>query len=132
MSNDRSIEDAAPLLTAIADAGGVLLRVGREVAPGPAGARCSTALSLGFDKGALELTAHSGTLLAAVAGHDARPGFLDSNEEDPWWTILGAPLVRVDARDDGGLLLQFRADADSPKILVLAAEEAGVSVRTLV
>ena len=132
VSNAPPRDEAATLLTAIADARGVLLRVGREVAPGPAGARCSTALSLGFDQAGLEVTAQSGALLAAASGQQEPPRFLDANEEDPWWSILGAPLVRVDARDDGSLLLQFRADEDSPKILVLSAEEAGVSVRSLV
>jgi hypothetical protein len=132
VSNDLPAEDAAGLLGQLAEAGARLLRVERKVAPGPSGARCSITLSLLFDQGGLELTAPAGSLLGARQGPEPREGLLEANEEDPWWTLLGAPLARVDAQADGSLLLQFRADEDSPKILVLAAEGTAVSVRTLV
>ena len=75
----------------------------------------------------------AGDMLAAEAhpaGHGE--GGASGDEDDPWWTVLGNPLGRVGERD-GGLLLQFRADADSPKILRLGPTPDGaILVQTVV
>jgi hypothetical protein len=55
---------------------------------------------------------------------EAPPGLVDAAESDPWWRILGAPLVRVwvgEPTPSGGrgLRLQFRADAEKPRFVTL-------------
>ena len=53
------------------------------------------------------------------------------DEDEPWWALLGHPLTRA-SEDGGALLLQFRPDAESPKILRLAAEGRTIRVQTIV
>lgn len=83
-----------------------------------------------FDVGTVVFRAE-GALLRAEA-HPAGEGEAATNadEEAPWWTVLGNPLTRVHVHEKG-LLIQFRADAESPKILVLQAADGAVRVRAL-
>ena len=112
----------------MADAGGRLLRVERAPLPGAAGARGSSELRLIFDVGIVSI---------GPGGAPADPGraeaeLLEADEEEPWWALLGHPLTRVSVRERGELLLQFRADDASPKVLLLAADGPGVAVRDVV
>jgi hypothetical protein len=123
-------EAAAQVLARVSAAGGRLLRVERAPAPGPAAARASRVLRLTFDVGRVELTAPQGALEAEVVpAGDAAPLPVAADEEDPWWSVLGNPLTRVEPRPDGSLLVQFRPDAAAPKLLALAPEGRAVAVR---
>ena len=89
------------------------------------------ALALTFDVGTVTLRSAGGELV--IDAHPAGKGEAGTNadEEDPWWTVLGDPLHRVHEHE-AGLLLQFRDDSSSPKILLLSADGAAVRVRTIV
>lgn len=111
----------------VREQGGRLLRVTAD-----AGADGGLeALSLTFDVGTVRVTAQGTALRAEVFADRGGEAGSNADEEDPWWTVLGNPLHRA-SEHDGGLLLQFRADADSPRILRLDAEDGRVCVRTLV
>lgn len=127
MSNTAAVTGFEPII----EASGRLLRVDRDPVPGPAGARASTRLRLTFDVGALELhlDPQAGGLAASPPGEGCA---VPANEEEPWWPLLGNPLCRVSERGPGELLLQFRPDDDSPRILVAKGEAGGVAVRALV
>lgn len=70
----------------------------------------------------------------------APPGLEDVAEEEPWWRVMGNPLCAVwpnapgeaaESNAAGGLssvCLQFREDADNPKLIALRAESPGVRV----
>lgn len=87
-------------------------------------------LALTFDVGTLAIQSNNGVLVAEA--HEAGKGEAGTNadEIDPWWTVLGNPLSRVTEHEDG-LLIQFREDAASPKILLLRAEGPAVQLRTI-
>lgn len=130
-NGDAARTDAAEaVLGRVADAGGRLLRVERAAGP-PAAPR----LRLAFDRAVVvvEPDAAGAALRARVLpALEPERGLAAADEEAPWWTVLGHPLTRVAAHEDAGLLLQFRPDAESPKILVLAPAPGAVRVRTLV
>jgi hypothetical protein len=128
---DASLEPAEAVLGRVVEGRGRLLRVERGAGPPAAPPR----LRLAFETGvvAIEPDAAGAALEARLETTLQAPAALDSaDEEDPWWTLLGHPLTRVAAREEGTLLLQFRPDAESPKILVLAPAPGAVRVRTLV
>ena len=52
------------------------------------------------------------------------------SEEEPWWRLLGCPLARVEAGEVGaqGIRLQFRADHENPRIIVLRPSGSEVQV----
>ena len=118
--------DPAEWLGRVSERGGRLLRTTVDRA---AGGGLST-LAFTFDVGTVALRAADGDLIGAA--HPAGQGEAGTNadEDDPWWTVLGNPLHRIHAHEEG-LLLQFRADADSPKILLLRPEGDSVRVRTV-
>lgn len=118
------------VLKGIAEAGGTLLRVEREPAPGAGDASRSRRLRLIFDVGSIELHAESGGV--AVGANQADSGLARADEDEPWWTVIGSPLTRVAAQEDGGSLVQFRADDASPKLFVLVAEGETVVVRVVI
>ena len=63
------------------------------------------------------------------AGETLPPGLEDASEDEPWWRIMGGPLAKVWAGEIGaqGMKLQFRADTDNPRVLVL--EPSGSEVK---
>jgi len=133
---------AERVLGRVAEAGGKLLRAERAMGPAAAPAR----LRLTFDLGAVEIApdAEGAALRATPAApspagdeelHRAPAGDQElhrADEESPWWTLLGHPLTRVAVREAGTLLLQFRPDDASPKILTLEPAAGAVRIRTVV
>ena len=112
---------------------GKLLRVLREPVAGPGGARRSRSLVWTFDVGGIALHVQRGSVVAEAMAPDADPSaLLTADEDDPWWMLLGHPLTKASERADGALLVQFRADANSPKILVLAAHGDAIDVETVI
>ncbi len=121
---------AGALLERVVEAGGRLLRVDRLPAPGGAGAGRSEVLRLTFDVAVVELRESAGRLEAEAAGGEPGPGFVDANEDEPWWALLGSPLVRVGAETGGAeLRVQFRADDENPRRVVLASAAGGIAWR---
>ncbi len=128
--SDASVSAALSVLGKIVEANGRLLRVARAPRTGAAGARLSTRVRLTFDVGAVDLWVEGDTLAAGEP--DEAEALLDAAEDEPWWTVLGHPLVRVAAHAPAGTLVQFRPDEASPKIFVLGVEAGAVGVRTVV
>jgi len=95
------------------------------------------ALSLRFDRGALQvLLEDSGIELELGGGAPLSQTAEALDEADPWWTIIGQPLVGawslVDT-DQRRLLveLQFRPDDENPKILTLEPHGPRIRVRSI-
>ena len=60
-------------------------------------------------------------------------GLSDASEDEPWWRLLGSPMVRVWRAESGpggsgGLRLQFREDHENPKVIALVPEAERVRV----
>lgn len=54
------------------------------------------------------------------------------NETEPWWRVIGHPLVRVsEVAGQGvqGVALQFRFDADEPRVIEILPEGGSLRVR---
>jgi len=122
-----------------ADAGGRVLKAER-LDPGSAGeAQRAAAFLITFDVGRIlvSVDASRGDLanFYLEPGDEAPPGLVDATEDEPWWRILGAPLVRVwfgDATPAGGgrgFRLQFREEDDNPRIIALDADGPLVRAR---
>ena len=67
---------------------------------------------------------------------DPSERLMPADEEEPWWAVMGQPLVRAWALSSPNgeraeLELQFRRDADNPKLvsLALAGDRVLVSIR---
>ena len=118
-------EDLEQLLGSVVERKGRLLRTTLDGGPGG-----WAKLALTFDVGTISIQASGGALMAQA--HPAAEGEAGTNadELDPWWTVLGNPLCRVSEHEDG-LLIQFREDAESPRIFLLRAEGPAVQVRTI-
>jgi len=111
------------------DAEAKLLAVERLPAPGqPNEESLGVAVLLTLDAGRILVSA----VPAAKKLHamhlqdkeDAPSGTVSAVEEEPWWRLIGAPLVRVWAEDAGAALrLQFRNDDDSPRFALLSLDE---------
>ena len=113
---ERAAAAASPLLAAesIAD-GGLLLtfEAGRlRLAGEPASAELVVELVAAGDLDALRR--------------------VNLGEEEPWWRLVGSPLVAVHAIS-GGAALQFRHDEDNPRVveIVLEAGTLRVGLRPL-
>ncbi len=133
MGNGSGCENDArtrEVLKGIAEAGGKLLRVEREPAPGAGEAARSRRLRLCFDVGSVELHAEADGLAASIP--QAETPWTRADEDEPWWTVIGSPLTRVAPQAGGGSLVQFRADDASPKLFVLVAEDEAVTVRVVI
>ncbi len=68
--------------------------------------------------------------IAVEPGEDAPDGLalVEAGQEEPWWRILGNPLVAVtEPRTPHGLLLQFRRDDENPRVVSFSLEEGLVS-----
>jgi hypothetical protein len=124
------------LFERVAEVGGQLLRVDRAEPAGIGG----SGLLLTFDVGRLLVRADPVERHLVVEVAESRedlPGeLLPANEEEPWWRVLGSPLVRVTPLSEGtpltqGLRLQFRADDDAPRIIALSSRGPGVSAALL-
>ncbi len=124
------MSNGTEVLERVAQAGGRLLRVEREPAPGPGGALRSRRLRLTFDVGAVELRAAPEGLAAGDGGD--RPGLLGADEDEPWWTVIGNPLTRVAPHEERGCLVQFRQDEASPKLMILVPDGDTVEVRVVI
>ena len=114
--------------------GGQLLRV--DVSPLGGGAGRVAALMLTFDLGRITVTAEPATgalLIDYVDSPEHTPGGLqDASEEEPWWRLLGALLARAwPAGDDphGAVCIQFRADGQSARTVILEPRGPGVSIK---
>ena len=95
-----------------------------------AGAQRSEVLRLVFDLGPVELWAGEGELAAQVPESELASPFVDAGEEEPWWAVIGNPLVRVEALEtEPGVRLQFRPDAERPRRIVLVAAAGGIDWR---
>ncbi len=118
-------EDLEQLLGGIVERHGRLLRTTLDGGPGG-----WAKLALTFDVGTIAIQATDGALVGRA--HPAAEGEAGTNadELDPWWAVLGNPLCRVSEHEDG-LLIQFREDAQSPKVLLLRADGPAVQVRSI-
>ncbi len=114
-----------------------LLRVERR--PEPHG-DASRVLLLSFDRGWLLVDrvpdAPSLRLASGTELPDPAEGLVPADEEEPWWAVMGQPLVRAWALSSpegerAELELQFRGDADNPKLVSLALREDRVLVTAL-
>ena len=118
-------------LSRVAEAGGRLLKADRL---GSQGAALSAGILLTFDVGRLLLAvdADLGMVRSViVAGVGEIPaGISDASEDEPWWRVVGSPLVRVLAGEAGaqGLRLQFRADDENPRFITLQPSGSEVQV----
>jgi len=127
-----------------ADAGGRVLKAERLDPGGAAEAQRAAAFLVTFDVGRLLVSVDPGsgelTSFSLEPGDEAPSGLVDAAEDEPWWRIIGAPLVRVwlsDATPEGGgrghagsprggegsdgrgFRLQFREDDANPRIVAL-------------
>jgi len=115
-----------------ADAGGRVLKAERLDPDGAGDAQRAAAFFITLDVGRLlvSVDASRGDLASVYLepGDEAPPGLVDAAEDEPWWRILGAPLVRVWLGDAGpagggsGFRLQFREEGDNPRIIALDAD----------
>lgn len=123
------------LLERVAGESGQLLRVETQI-DGPAGDVIS-ALILTFDVGrvVLRVDSASGSLdeQQLEAGAATPSNWVNVDEEEPWWRVLGSSLSRVLDIDPGsgsvGVALQFRQDEDNPRRIALLAHGTGVVVK---
>lgn len=64
------------------------------------------------------------------AGETNAPPGVSLGEEEPWWRLIGSPLVRVSAVP-GGAALQFRHDNDNPRVVEILLEAGTLRVGLL-
>lgn len=118
-------------LERVVEAGGRLLKVDQL---GGKGAGLATGFLLTFDVGRLllEVGPETGKVrsVAVEAADQVPDGAETVSEEEPWWRLLGSPLARVGAGDVAaqGFRLQFRADHENPRIIVLQPSGSEVQV----
>jgi hypothetical protein len=118
-------------LERVVEAGGCLLKVDQL---GAREAGVAKGFLLTFDVGRLllEVDPEAGRIRSiAIEGVDEIPSGAEVvSEEDPWWRLLGYPLARVVAGEIGaqGLRLQFRADHENPRVVVLQPSGSEVEV----
>ena len=122
------------LLERAAGTGAVLLQAEARSAAGSD--ELVTALLLTFDVGRVLLRANPrrAELEAELLEPDARPPaeVESAAEQEPWWRVLGEPLVRVWSMGPAlasGICMQFRADEKEPRIITLEPQGASVRVR---
>lgn len=108
-----------------ADAKGKILRVER-IDGGPAP---GTLLTFDVGRVLVTLDATGGRLASrhVEASEELAGDAIDLAQEEPWWRVVGNPIVRVSADDGRGeWRLQFREDDQNPKIIVLRHEAGGL------
>ncbi len=123
---------ALAALAELAEGEAKLLRAQRDPVPGPAGGQNSRRLRLSFELAVVDLEVREGKLCAAAPDPASPAPSVDGAEEDPWWALLGHPITRVHPESDGAIVVQFRRDDASPKLLVIGPVAGAVAVRTLI
>jgi hypothetical protein len=116
-----------------ADAQGRLLSVAGESAD--AKSSSAAAFLLTFDVGRLLVRADAASGDVASVHLETSEGlqgdWSELAQEEPWWRLVGNPIVRVWRADPdaggGGLRVQFREDEENPRVIGIVAE--GKSVR---
>jgi len=92
---------------------------------------------LTFDLGRLLVRQEAATGEVRSVLLESREGLgedlVDVGEEEPWWAVMGNPIVRTwrcepGSRSAPGLRIQFRPDDQSPKVIALIPEGLGVRV----
>jgi hypothetical protein len=128
------VSERQPILEEMVESRPRLLRA--RVLPGRG--RHAAEILLTFERSHLEVSAGtSGLRLQTNLEPEARPDdWVDVAEEDPWWTVMGAPLTEMwAARDEAGALqsldLQLREAEDNPKVICLTQLRDGVRVLAL-
>lgn len=127
------------LLEAVAERGGRLLQVERGSPAERAGQdeMAAPALLLTFDVARILVTAKPGRALAlrqVQTPEEAGGGLAPAGEEEPWWRVVGSPLVRATSEEaEGGGLravrLQFRPDDQDPRFVSLRLDSSLVRAR---
>lgn len=118
-------------LERVVEAGGRLLKVDQL---GTKGAGLAAGFLLTFDVGRLllEVGPETGKVRSvAIEGVDEVPAGAEVvSDGEPWWRLLGCPLARAEAGEVGaqGIRLQFRADHENPRIIVLQPSGSEVQV----
>lgn len=125
-----------PALREICERHPRLLRVERVPARGKRSVLRAHALMLLFDRLQLSVRAdpEAQALEVAASGAPMLEDALRADEDEPWWMLLGAPLVAAwqvsDAKGAGSTLeMQFRDDASNPKVVTLRLVGSHISVR---
>lgn len=104
-----------------AGAGAQLLRVDRVGDIGGEGR--APAFVLTFDVGQVVVRADpiAGGLSAEASDADDSPASrVSAAEEEPWWRIIGNPLMRLRDPGEKEVRLQFRAEGDNPRVIALS------------
>ena len=133
-----------PALREICERRPRLLRVERVPARGKRSPLRAHALMFLFDRLQLSVRAdaEAGALEVAAAGAPLLEDALRADEDEPWWMLLGTPLVAAwQSRDEKGagapqgaspisrLELQFREDGSSPKVVRLTLVDRHIAIR---
>ena len=120
------------LLERAAEAASTLLRIEQALAPG--GTDLS-GLLLTFDVGrillSLDLATQEVREKQVASREQLSEPFDRMDEEEPWWRVLGNPLTRVRDLKVGvgkGVALQFRTDADNPRLIAILPGDRGLRV----
>ena len=113
-----------------------LLRIEAVRGRGGLGGEAFSELALGFDAARLRIWApHDAAHLGCEVGDDPLSRDPeDAREEEPWWRVMGSPLIgawitRGKPDLPVELALQLREDASSPRIISLARERTHIRVR---
>ena len=127
------------LLDGIADRGGRLLQVERSSPASEPGEQEMTApaILLTFDVARILVTARPGRSLElrqVESAEEAAVSLTSASENEPWWRVIGSPLVRsFDEEAEGGglraLRMQFRGDDDNPRFISLRPDGGLVRAR---
>jgi hypothetical protein len=99
-----------------------LLRVQRL---GEAGREGSAAgFELTFDVGRILVRSDPMRGCLQIEESSGDPGGLTSaGEEEPWWRVLGNPIVAAANAGNGVMRLQFRPDEENPRVVVFSMED---------
>jgi len=93
-------------------------------------------VALSFDAGVLRLrpVAETNEIQCVVSPDQLSSQLIDYAEEEPWWRVLGNPLIAASASpgSEAGspeLTLQFREEASNPRFISLYRLSGGLGVR---